>query len=153
MEPGVIMATQTLKRNLLVTLYREGKKNLTLCFLLPLKGEVKKGLTLVACFLCVEIPGLPACYPLTSIRIFSNESVLCIRCQSIGASASASVLPVNIQGWFPLGWTGWISLQSKGLSRVFSNTTVQKHLNCDWATVIIKHDITQPEEGMKLAHL
>ena len=40
---------------------------------------------------------------------------------------SASVLPVNIQDWFPLGWTGWISLQSKGLSRVFSNTTVQKH--------------------------
>ena len=47
--------------------------------------------------------------------------------QSIGVSASASVLPMNIQGWFPLGWTGWISLQSKGLSRVFSNTTVQKH--------------------------
>ena len=42
-------------------------------------------------------------------------------------SASASVLPTNIQDWFPLGWTGWISLQSKGLSRVFSNTTVQKH--------------------------
>ena len=47
--------------------------------------------------------------------------------QSIGVSASASVLPKNIQGWFPLGWTGWISLQSKGLSRIFSNTTVQKH--------------------------
>ena len=49
--------------------------------------------------------------------------------QSIGVSAStsASVLPMNIQDWFPLGWTGWISLQSKGLSRVFSNTTVQKH--------------------------
>ena len=47
--------------------------------------------------------------------------------QSMGVSASASVLPVNIQDWFPLGWTGWISLQSKGLSRVFSNTTVQKH--------------------------
>ena len=45
--------------------------------------------------------------------------------QSIGASAS--VLPMNIQDWSPLGWTGWISLQSKGLSRVFSNTTVQKH--------------------------
>ena len=44
-----------------------------------------------------------------------------------GDSASASVLPMNIQDWFPLGWTGWISLQSKGLSRVFSNTTVQKH--------------------------
>ena len=47
--------------------------------------------------------------------------------QSIGASASASVLPMNTQDWSPLGWTGWISLQSKGLSRVFSNTTVQKH--------------------------
>ena len=47
--------------------------------------------------------------------------------QSIGVSASASVLPMNIQDWFPLGWTGWISLQSKGLSRVFSNITVQKH--------------------------
>ena len=47
--------------------------------------------------------------------------------QSIGVSASTSVLPMNIQDWFPLGWTGWISLQSKGLSRVFSNTTVQMH--------------------------
>ena len=47
--------------------------------------------------------------------------------QSIGISASTSVLPMNIQDWAPWGWTGWISLQSKGLSRVFSNTTVQKH--------------------------
>ena len=47
--------------------------------------------------------------------------------QSIGVSASTSVLLMNIQDWFPLGWTGWISLQSKGLWRVFSNTTVQKH--------------------------
>ena len=47
--------------------------------------------------------------------------------QRIRVSASASVLPVNIQDWFPLGWTGWISLQSKGLSRIFSNTTAQKH--------------------------
>ena len=47
--------------------------------------------------------------------------------QSIGVSASASVLPMNTQDWSPLGWTGWISLQSKGLSRVFSDTTVQKH--------------------------
>ena len=47
--------------------------------------------------------------------------------QSIGVSASASFLPMNIQDWFPLGWTDWISLQSKGLSRVFCNTTVQKH--------------------------
>ena len=47
--------------------------------------------------------------------------------QSIGVSASTSVLPMNIQDWLPLGWTSWISLQSKGFSRVFSNTTVQKH--------------------------
>ena len=47
--------------------------------------------------------------------------------QSIGVSASASVLPMNTQNWSPSGWTGWISLQSKGLSRVFSNNTVQKH--------------------------
>ena len=47
--------------------------------------------------------------------------------QSIGVLASTSVLPMNIKDWFPLGWTGWISLHSKGLSRVFSNTTVQKH--------------------------
>ena len=49
--------------------------------------------------------------------------------QRIVVSASASVLPMNIQDWFPSGWTGWISLQSKGLSRVFSNTTVQKSIN------------------------
>ena len=48
-------------------------------------------------------------------------------CQRIGVSASTSVLPMNIQNWSPLGWTGWIPLQSKGLSRIFSNTTVQKH--------------------------
>ena len=49
--------------------------------------------------------------------------------QSIGVSASTSGLPMNTQDWSPLGWTGWISLQPKGLSRVFSNTTVQKHQN------------------------
>ena len=47
--------------------------------------------------------------------------------QSIAVSASSSILPMNIQHWFPLGWTGWISLQSKGFLRVFSNTIVQKH--------------------------
>ena len=61
---------------------------------------------------------LPSIFP--SIRVFSNESALHIRWPSIGVSASASVLPMNIQDWSPLGWTGWISLQSKGLSRVFS---------------------------------
>ena len=72
---------------------------------------------------------LPSVFP--SIRVSSNESLLHIRGQSIGASVSASVLliyisPSNIQGWFPFGLTGLISLQSKGLSRVFSNTTIWK---------------------------
>ena len=70
------------------------------------------------------LPLLPSILP--SIRVFYNESVLCIWWPSIGISALASVLPMNIQGWFPLGWTAWISLLPKGLSRVFSNTTVQK---------------------------
>jgi len=68
---------------------------------------------------------LPSIFP--SIRVFSNESVLPIRWPKYWASASASVFPINIQNWPPLRLTGWISLQSKGLSRVFSNTTVQKH--------------------------
>ena len=66
---------------------------------------------------------LPSIFP--SIRVFSKELAICIRCQSIGVSAP--ILPMNIQGWFPLGLTGMISLLSKGLSRIFSNTTVQKY--------------------------
>ena len=58
---------------------------------------------------------------------FSMSQLFAWGGQSIGVSASASVLPMNTQDWSTLGWTGWISLQSKGLSRVFSNTTVQKH--------------------------
>ena len=75
--------------------------------------------------LCRPLLLLPSILP--SIRVFSNESVLTSGWQSIGASSSASVLPINIQDWFPLGLTGLISLLSKGLSRVFSCTTVQKH--------------------------
>ena len=58
---------------------------------------------------------------------FQMCQLLALSGQNIGVSASTSVLPVNTQEWYPLGWTGWISLQSKGLKRVFSNTTVQKH--------------------------
>ena len=63
--------------------------------------------------------------------------------QSIGVSASTSVLPMNIQDWFPLGWTCWISLQSKGLSRVSSNTTIQKHLMLIWDTFLCSLFIEQ----------
>ena len=68
--------------------------------------------------------------------------------QSIRVSASASVLPMNIQDWSPLGWTGWISLQSKGLSRVFSNTTVQKHqlFGAQLSSWSNSHIHTRPQE-------
>ena len=84
------------------------------------------------------------CHPLLlllvfpSIRVFSKESALRIKWPHIGASASASVLLMNIQGWFPLGWTGLIS-QSKGLSRVFSNATVQKHQFFDTKPFLWSH--------------
>ena len=69
----------------------------------------------------------PPTFNLPSIRVFSKSQFFTSGGQSIGVSASASVLPMNIQDWFPLWLTGLISLQSKGLSRVPSNTTVQKH--------------------------
>ena len=68
---------------------------------------------------------LPSIFP--SIRVSSNDSALCIRWPNTGASPSALAFPMNIQGWFLLGLTSLISMLSKGLSRVFSSTTVQKH--------------------------
>ena len=68
-----------------------------------------------------HLQSFPASGSFLMIQFFTSGG------QSIGVSASASVLSMNIQDWFSLGWTGWISLQSRGLSRVFSNTTVQKH--------------------------
>ena len=62
-----------------------------------------------------------------SIRVFPMSQLFTWGGQRIGVSASISVLPMNTQDWSPLGWTGWISLQSKGFSGVFSSTTVQKH--------------------------
>ena len=75
--------------------------------------------------LCRPLLLPPSIFP--SIRVFSSEKLFASGGQRTGVSASASVLPMKIQDWFPLGQTGWISLQSKGLSRVFSNTTVQKN--------------------------
>ena len=63
----------------------------------------------------------------SSIRAFSSESTLCMRCPKYWSFSFSIGPPMNTQDWSPLGWTGWISLQSKGLSRVFSNTTVLKH--------------------------
>ena len=75
--------------------------------------------------LCCPHLLLPSVF--SSIRVFSSESALCIRWPEYWSSASASVLPMNIQGWFPLRLIGLIFLLSKGLSRVLSSTPVQKH--------------------------
>ena len=75
--------------------------------------------------LCRPLLLPPSIFP--STRIFPMSQFFTSSGQRIGVSASTSVLPMNTQDWSPLGWTGWISLQSKGLSRVFSNTTLQKH--------------------------
>ena len=75
-----------------------------------------------AALFCFCLQSFPASGSFLTSQFFASGG------QSIGVSASAAVLPMNIQDWFPLELTGWISLQSKGLSRVFSNTTIQKHL-------------------------
>ena len=73
----------------------------------------------------VPFSSCPQSFPATGY--FPMSQLFASGGQSIGVSASTSVLPMNTQDWSPLGWTGWISLKSKGFSRVFSNTTVQKH--------------------------
>ena len=73
----------------------------------------------------VPFSSCPQSFPAS--RFFQMSQFFTSGGQRIEVSASTPVLPMNIQDWFPLGWTGWISLLSKGLSRVFSNTTVQKH--------------------------
>ena len=72
----------------------------------------------------IPFSSCPQSFPAS--RSFQMSQLFTSGGQSIEVSASTSVLPMNIQDWFPLGWTGWISLKSKGLSRVFSNTTVQR---------------------------
>ena len=75
--------------------------------------------------LCHPLRLLPSLFP--NIKVFSKKLAICIKWPSIGASASASILPKSIQSWFSLGFTGLIFLLSKGLSRVFCSTTIRKH--------------------------
>ena len=82
------------------------------------------------CHPTISSPGIPfsSCpQSFPGSRSFQMSQLFTSGGQNIGVSASTSVLPKNTQDWSPLGWTGWVSMQSKGLSRVFSNTTVQKH--------------------------
>ena len=90
----------------------------------PKPMSIKSVMPSIHLILCCPLLLLPSIFP--SIKVFSNESALCIWWPKYGVSTSTLVLPMNTKDLSPLEWTGWI-LQSKGLSRVFSNTTVQKH--------------------------
>ena len=89
-----------------------------------------------------HLQSFPASGSFLMIQLFTSSA------HNTGVSASASVFPMKIQDWFPLGWTGWISLQSKGLSRVFSNTIVQKHqfLSAQLSSQSNSHIHTGPQE-------
>ena len=106
------------------TTAHQASLSITNCWGLPKPMSIKSVMPSNHLFLCHPLL-LPSIFP--SIKSFQMSQLLASGGQSIGASASTSVLPMNTQDWSSLGWTGWISLQSRGLSRVFSNTTVQKH--------------------------
>ena len=95
--------------------------SLSLLKLMPIESIIPSSYL----FLCHPLLLLPSIFP--SIRSFQMSQFFPSGGQSIGVSAPTSVLSMNIQDWSPLGWTGWISLQSRVFSRVFSSTTVQKH--------------------------
>ena len=98
--------------------------------------------------LCHPLHLLPSIFP--RIRVLSNESVLHLNDQSIRASASASVLPMNVQGWFPLGLTGLISLQFKGLWRVFSSSKASVLQHSAFFIVQLSHPYVTPGKTIAL---
>ena len=107
------------------TAARQAFLSITNCWGLPKPMSIELVMPSNHLILCHPLLLIPSIFP--SIRVFANDSALRIRWPKYWSFASTSDLPMNTQDWSPLGWTGWISLQSKGLSRVFSNTTLQKH--------------------------
>ena len=103
---------------------RQASLSITNSWSLPKLMSIESVMPSNHLILCHPLLLLPSIFP--NIRVFSNE-LFVSGGQSIGVSALTSDLPMNTQDWSPSEWTGWISLQSKGLSRVFSNTTVQNH--------------------------
>ena len=107
------------------TAARQTSLSITNCQSLPKPMSIESVMPSNHLILCRPLLLLPSIFPASGS--FPVSQFFASGGQSIGASASASGLPMNTQDWSPLGWTGWISLQSKGLSRVFPNTTIQKH--------------------------
>ena len=111
----VTLWTATHQASLSVTNSRSGLKLMSIESVIPSNNLI----------LCCPLLLVPSIFPAPGS--FQTNQFFTSGGQSTRVSASASVLPMNIQDWFPLGWIGWTSLLSKGLSKVFSNTTVQKH--------------------------
>ena len=107
------------------TAARQASLSITNSRSLPKLTSIKSVMPSNHVILCLPLLLLPSIFPASGS--FPMSQLFTSGGQSIGVSASTSVLPMNTQDWSSLGWTGWISLKSKGLSRVFSNTTVQKH--------------------------
>ena len=110
------------------TTARQASLSITNCRSPPKPTSIELAMPSTHLILCRPLLLPPSIFP--SITVFSSESLLCISGQSIGVSASASVLPMNTQDWSPLGWTGWISLQSKGLFK----SLLQHH--CSKASIL-----------------
>ena len=107
------------------TAARQASLSITNSWSLPKPMSIESVMPSNHLILCCPLLLRPSMFP--SIRVFSNESTHRMRWPKYWSFSLASFLPKKSQGWSPLEWTGWISLQAKGLSRVFSNTTVQKH--------------------------
>ena len=126
---GIFSSVQSLNRVRLFatpwTAARQASLSITNSQSLPKLMSIESVMPSNHLILCRPLLCLLSIFP--NIRVFQMSRLFASGGQSIEVSASTSVLPMNIQDWFPLGWTGWISLMFKGLSRVFSNTTVQKH--------------------------
>ena len=126
-SPSYVVFVKSLSYSNLLTLWTEARKafmsftnSLSLLRLMSIE-LVMLTISSSAAPFCFYLQSFPASGSFPMSWLFSSGD------QSIGASTSASVLPMNIQGWFPLGWTGWISFQSKRLSKVFSSTTIPKY--------------------------
>ena len=132
------------------TAARQASLSLTISWSLLKLTSMKSVMPSSHLILCHPLLFLPSVFP--SMRSFPMSQFFALGGQSIGVSASTSVIPMNIQNWFPLGWTPWFSLKSKGLSRVFSNITVQKHqfLSAQLSSQSNSHIHTWPLENHSL---
>ena len=128
----------------------QGSLSITNSWSLLKHMSIKLVMTFNYLILCCPLLLLPAIFP--SIRVFSSESVLHIRWPKYWSFSFSISLPINIQDWFPLGWTDWISLQSKGLLRVFSSSKASIFRCSAFFTVQLSHPYMTTGKTIALAY-